>query len=130
MLLLRIPRQAFSPGTIDHYRPKAASQQRMGDPYFRPGYYWLTYNWENLLFLCPTCNQSYKRNLFPLLDETRRAFSHLHSLALEVPLLIDPSKEDPADFISFRDEIAFALEDNLRGRTTIATLAQVRHLES
>jgi uncharacterized protein (TIGR02646 family) len=112
----------ISPGTIDHYRPKAASQQRTGDPLIRPGYYWLAYDWENLLFLCQTCNQTYKRNLFPLLDETQRALTHLHSLDVEEPLLIDPSKDDPADFISFRDEIAFALGDNLLGRTTIEIL--------
>jgi uncharacterized protein (TIGR02646 family) len=98
-----------TPGTIDHYRPKA-------------GYYWLAYDWENLLFSCPTCNQYYKGTQFPLLDETQRALSHLHSLDLEEALLIDPSKDEPADFISFRDEIAFALEDNLRGRTTIEVL--------
>src|SRR5208283_4916879 len=70
-----------SPGTIDHYRPKAASQQRIGTPFIRPGYYWLAYNWENLLFSCPACNQTYKRNQFPLRDEARRALSHLNSLA-------------------------------------------------
>jgi uncharacterized protein (TIGR02646 family) len=99
----------LTPGTIDHYRPKAR-------------YYWLAYNWENLLFSCPTCNQYYKRDQFPLLDETQRAFSHHDSLHIEEPLLIDPSKEDPSEFISFRDEVAFAMEDNLRGRTTIEIL--------
>jgi hypothetical protein len=55
-------------------------------------------------------------------EETKRALSHLHPLNLEQPLLIDPSKDDPADFISFREEIAFALDDNPRGRTTIEIL--------
>ncbi len=36
------------PGTIDHYRPKAASQQQVGASLVRPGYYWLAYDWENL----------------------------------------------------------------------------------
>jgi uncharacterized protein (TIGR02646 family) len=111
-----------SPGTVDHYRPKAASQQRAGDSFIRPGYYWLVYDWENLLFSCQICNQTYKGNLFPLVEETKRALSHLHPLNLEQPLLIDPSKDDPADFISFREEIAFALDDNPRGRTTIEIL--------
>jgi uncharacterized protein (TIGR02646 family) len=111
------------PGTIDHYRPKAASQQQEGTPFIRPGYYWLAYDWENLLFSCTTCNQSHKRNLFPLRDNAQRAQSHLHPLDQEEPLLIDPSRENPADFISFREEIAFALNGNLRGQTTIEILA-------
>lgn len=111
-----------SPGTIDHYRPKAASQQKAGDPLIRPGYYWLSYNWENLLFSCPICNQTYKRNQIPLRDPARRALSHLNSLDLEEALLIDPSKDNPAEFISFREEYAFPVNDNLRGRTTIEIL--------
>jgi uncharacterized protein (TIGR02646 family) len=108
-----------SPGTIDHYRPKAASQQRLGAPLIRPGYYWLAYNWENLLFSCPACNQTYKRNQFPLRDDAQRALSHLNALVREEALLIDPSTDNPAEFISFREEYAFASDDNLRGRTTI-----------
>ncbi len=111
-----------SPGTIDHYRPKAASQQSPGTPFIRPGYYWLAYNWENLLFSCPACNQTYKRNQFPLRDDAQRALSHLDALVREEALLIDPSTDNPAEFISFREEYAFACEDNLRGRTTIEIL--------
>jgi uncharacterized protein (TIGR02646 family) len=112
----------ISPGTIDHYRPKAASQQKTGASFIRPGYYWLAYNWENLLFSCPACNQTYKRNQFPLRDEAQRALSHLDALVREEALLIDPSTDNPAEFISFREEYAFACEDNLRGRTTIEIL--------
>ena len=72
-----------SPGTIDHYRPKAASQQSVGDPFNRPGYYWLAYDWENLLFSCPICNQTCKRNQFPLRNPNGRALSHSGSLVTE-----------------------------------------------
>lgn len=111
-----------APGTIDHYRPKAASQQQVGDPLIRPGYYWLAYQWENLLFECSACNQQNKRNLFPLANNTQRALSHLDSINQEQPLLIDPSQENPAEFISFREEYAFALNGNIRGRATIEIL--------
>ena len=110
------------PGTIDHYRPKAASQQQAGAPYTRPGYYWLAYDWQNLLFECVACNQSYKRSLFPLRDDSRRALSHLHPLNQEQPLLIDPTLEDPGAFISFREEYAFAVGANDRGLATIDVL--------
>jgi len=46
----------------------------------------------------------------------------LNSLDLEEALLIDPSKDNPAEFISFREEYAFPVNDNLRGRTTIEIL--------
>ena len=111
------------PGTIDHHRPKAAVQQAVGDPYIRPGYYWLAYQWENLLFSCVACNQTHKRKLFPLRDPVQRAQSHLDTLAQEEPLIIDPSRENPADFISFREEFAFAVDGNIRGRTTIEIFA-------
>jgi uncharacterized protein (TIGR02646 family) len=110
------------PGTIDHYRPKAAVQQAAGAPFIRPGYYWLAYQWENLSFSCVACNQK-KRNLFPLRDDRQRAHSHLDPLEREAPLLIDPSRENPEDFISFRAEYAFALEGNPRARITIEVLA-------
>jgi uncharacterized protein (TIGR02646 family) len=110
------------PGTIDHYRPKAASQQRVGNPFFRPGYYWLAYHWHNLLFECVACNQTYKRNLFPLQDETRRALSHLHPVGEEEPVLINPSRENPEDFVSFHEEYAFEVNGNHRGRVTIEIL--------
>lgn len=111
------------PGTIDHYRPKAAAQQQVGVPLTRPGYYWLAYDWENLLFECVACNQTHKRNLFPLQNDAQRALSHLHPLNQEIPLLIDPSRENPVDFISFHEEYAFELNGNLRGRITIQILA-------
>ena len=112
------------PGTIDHYRPKAASQQQVGAPFTRPGYYWLAYNWENLLFECVACNQTHKRNLFPLIDDNQRALSHFHPVANETPALLDPSNpnDDPSNFISFRAEYVFALNGNQRGQTTIDIL--------
>jgi len=111
----------ITPGTIDHYRPKAASQQSAGSSLIRPGYYWLAYEWENLLFACPECNQT-KRNRFPIRDATRRALSHLDSLAQEDALLINPAEDNPAELISFREEFAFPVDDNLRGHTTIEVL--------
>ncbi len=43
----------------------------------------------------------------------------MDTLEHEEPLIIDPSREDPADFISFREEFVFALDGNIRGRVTI-----------
>lgn len=39
-----------SPGDVEHYRPKAGYQQAVTEPLRGPGYYWLGYEWSNLLF--------------------------------------------------------------------------------
>lgn len=109
-------------GDVEHFRPKQAVQQSAGGPLLRPGYYWLAYEWDNLLFSCPICNREHKRNLFPLSQPGRRARTHRDDLAEEEPLLINPAEEDPASYIGFRREIAFAIDENQKGRTTIDVL--------
>jgi hypothetical protein len=59
-------------GDVEHFRPKAGVRQKASDKLQRPGYYWLAYEWRNLLLSCQLCNQRYKENLFPLeLNEMR-----------------------------------------------------------
>ena len=55
-------------GDVEHFRPKAGYRQEPKDPLVRPGYYWLAYEWSNLLFCCQLCNQRFKGNHFPLAD--------------------------------------------------------------
>src|SRR5206468_3497187 len=73
-------------GDVEHFRPKAGYRQSVGAPLESPGYYWLAYEWSNLFFACPKCNQSHKKNLFPLKRPGRRAKSHHHRLEDEEPL--------------------------------------------
>lgn len=81
---------------VDHYRPKKARQNKDAT-YNHSGYYWLTYEWSNLMPLCSSCNQS-KSNYFPLKDEVKRVIYHTHQLAYkpkelyihEEPLFINP----------------------------------------
>ncbi|MFH1220205.1 MAG: hypothetical protein V1694_07100 [Candidatus Eisenbacteria bacterium] len=105
-------------GDVEHFRPKGGAQQTVDDPMSTPGYYWLAYDWGNLFLSCQICNQRFKKNLFPLADPTRRARSHHDDLALEAPLFIHPAFDDPLDFIGFRDEYAYAVDDNPRGEAT------------
>jgi hypothetical protein len=60
-------------GDVEHYRPKGGVRQNDTGPLEQPGYFWLAYAWENLFFACQLCNQSFKKNLFPLADPARRA---------------------------------------------------------
>jgi uncharacterized protein (TIGR02646 family) len=108
-------------GDVEHFRPKAGWVQD-SEPLNKPGYYWLAYDWDNLLFSCQICNQTYKRNHFPLLDATTRANSHQQAIAGEQPLLIHPANENPEEFISFREEIPVAVNGNARGEGTIKKL--------
>ncbi len=106
-------------GDVDHFRPKGAYQQQEGDTLSPTGYYWLAYEWSNLFFACPKCNRSYKRNLFPLADETKRALSHTANLNDEKPLFIDPQREDPERYIEYIADKPRAIDGNERGRITI-----------
>lgn len=110
-------------GDIEHFRPKAGYRLHRGEkPLRRPGYYWLAYDWSNLFYSCQLCNQEFKENLFPLRDNRSRARSHRWNVANEQPLLIDPAAQDPASFISFRGEYAFAVNNCREGETTIEAL--------
>jgi len=109
-------------GDVEHYRPKAGFRQTADEPLGRPGYYWCAYAWENLLYACQLCNQRFKKNLFPLRDPAKRARSHRDDVSQEEPLLINPADADPAEFIGFREEIPYAIDDNPSGRATIAAL--------
>ena len=74
------------PKHVEHYRPKS----RYPD---------LAFTWDNLLGSCWACNIK-KWNNFPLEDESKRYTSQ------EVPLLINPYNDDPADYIEFHEEEA------------------------
>lgn len=106
-------------GDIEHFRPKRGYQQSSRSKFQRPGYYWLVYDWDNLLLSCSVCNQSFKKNLFPLADHRRRARTHRDDINIEDPIFINPTKEDPANYISFNKEIAFSINNNKKGKETI-----------
>ena len=114
---------------VEHYRPKAAVRQERGGAELRPGYYWLAYEWTNLLYACVFCNQARrdeygdptgKGTLFPLADPARRARSHDMPLAEESPLLLDPYEEDPELHIQYNRSVPRGL--TAKGRRTIDVL--------
>jgi hypothetical protein len=113
-------------GDVEHFRPKAAYRQSVSDPLQKPGYYWLAYEWSNLFLACQLCNQLFKKNLFPLANPSARAISHRHKVAREKSLFIDPSVENPEEYISFRKEVPYPINDNPKGKTTITDLGLKR----
>jgi uncharacterized protein (TIGR02646 family) len=112
----------ISPGDVEHYRPKKGFQQKRKDRIGRPGYYWLAYDWDNLLFSCESCNRSGKGNLFPLEDPGARALDHSHDITQEKPLLLHPAQDDPAEHLVFNGADISPKNGSKRGDVTIKTL--------
>lgn len=113
-------------GDVEHYRPKAGWVQDE-EPLNKPGYYWLAYEWDNLLLSCEKCNQLFKKNYFPLANN-ERAMSHYDAVDVEVPLFIHPAKEDAEAFITFEEEMPVEVDGNERGYQTIKKLGLDREL--
>lgn len=109
-------------GDVEHFRPKKGFKQNGNDNLGRPGYYWLAYEWKNLFFSCQICNQRHKKNLFPLINNHNRCLNHKGNLNSEEPMFIDPSTDDPEEYIAFRKEVPYAINGNARGRITIKEL--------
>lgn len=105
-------------GHVEHFRPKAGTRQKSSSRLQTPGYFWLAYDWRNLLFSCELCNSRFKRNLFPLANPSARATRPEDDLASEQPLFIDPSREDPTEHISFREEYPYAVAGSRRGNAS------------
>src|SRR3990172_6324936 len=85
---------------IDHYRPKNSVSKNSQ----HPGYYWLSYEWTNLISSCKICN-SKKGTQFPIEDESKRVMTHQKDMAQwkpdsssflsEKPLLLNPEIDQP-----------------------------------
>jgi hypothetical protein len=100
-------------GDVEHFRPKAGVVGDDGKPVTRrnkkhPGYYWLAYDWHNLLPSCEKCNRptrgrdgklTGKGNRFPLLSGEHSWSPEPAEMAGEVPMLINPVDEDPAQHL-------------------------------
>lgn len=108
-------------GAVEHYRPKTKYIAEDGTRQL--GYYWLAYDWENLLCSCDKCNSAARKgNLFPLRDPSARDIAN-KDISKEVPLLINPAMEDPQEHIGFHKYVAFAVSsdgvESDKGRCTI-----------
>lgn len=102
---------------VEHYRPKSV-------------YWWLAWEWTNLMFACPNCNRSAKNDAFPLAPGSPVLQAPPAAPVAEAPLLLDPADlsatDDPLDLIHFRRSkgqwTPFAPQQNLRGSETIRVL--------
>src|SRR5262249_28769245 len=88
-------------GDLDHYRPKQQIKDASGKvveitirdcKLSHPGYFWLAYDYKNLLPTCNRCNRSGKGSLFPVVGD--RAASP-GDWSVEKPLIFHPAEDDP-----------------------------------
>ncbi len=131
---------------IEHFRPKGGitdendnqvilkddlgnpTQDAMGEPKPHPGYYWLAYNWQNLLPSCTICNQPSsagskkigKHNRFPVDGNHAQKPEDVES---EQPLLINPAsdreEDDPARHLAVDINTGLMIPLSERGKMCI-----------
>ena len=105
---------------VEHYRPKG----KVDDEINHHGYYWLGYEWSNLLLVCPKCNgKNAKGNQFPIdgirvFVHTKKIYPHKTSLANEKPLLLNPELDNPREHFIF-DEYGKIEGITVRGKRTV-----------
>ncbi|HEX4959294.1 MAG TPA: AAA family ATPase [Thermoanaerobaculia bacterium] len=91
---------------IENWRPKSR-------------YWWLAYDWTNLLIACRACNSA-KGDRFPLENEPDRASSRGEEFK-EYPLLLNPCWDRPEEHLVFGED-GRVFSDTQCGQVTIDTL--------
>jgi hypothetical protein len=128
----------FQKGDIEHYRPKLGVTDEDDAPIkvdygWGPvphwGYFWLAYDWRNLLFVCADCNQPSKVNTEKVGKHNRFPVVGTHAklpeeIAAEQPLLLNPLVDDPQNDLEINttDGMMQARAGSTRGEKTIAIL--------
>jgi len=113
---------------VEHYRPKSSVSVQQGNAH---GYYWLCYNWSNLLPACSGCNsENGKWAKFPISGTriTQPSFnscmnlidadSNLRSVYMntEGPLLLNPELEAPESYLKLEWNGKLTGTDGDRGK--------------
>ena len=126
---------ANHPGDIEHWRPKnrvtdekgrtIEIETEDGKTVLHPGYYWLAYEWRDLLFACEDCNRPstaktpgrrvVKWDQFPV-----RGFraTKMGEEPQESPILLNPVEEDPVAHLKV-DDIGVMIAKTDRGQKCI-----------
>jgi uncharacterized protein (TIGR02646 family) len=83
---------------VDRYRPNNGVRDK--NEYFQDLYWWLAFEWDNLIYSCKECNQ-YKANYFPI--KGARALTQNHDLKREHKMLLNPYEDDSSKHLSYDD---------------------------
>lgn len=114
----------YQHGDVEHFRPKLGVTNEIDEPVEHPGYYWLAYDWRNLLPSCIVCNQPKtvhgrkigKHNRFPVAGEHART---AEQIAAEQPLLLHPLEDDPSLHLMVNTSTGLLAHNTVRGETCI-----------
>ncbi|WP_052444710.1 hypothetical protein [Flammeovirga sp. OC4] len=118
---------------VEHYRPK----KEVTEEKTHNGYFWLCYEWTNLLPSCRYCNTSGGKGMkFPLAEGGVRVFDapieegvfntdrckvDTEELLAEKPLLLHPEVEKVEDYFTFENNGAIkGIDGEGRGEATIS----------
>jgi hypothetical protein len=129
---------ANQPGDVEHYRPKGritdSSNRRVlikdaaGVDVPHPGYYWLAYDFANLLPGCMDCNRPSSGNSGGVLIGKWDQFpvNGMHATnpgeeMQEDPLIINPINDDPENHLEI-DNLGLLNHKTAKGEMTIKTL--------
>lgn len=114
---------------VEHFRPK----MKVDEVPLHPGYFWLCYEWTNLLPSCRYCNtEGGKGNQFPVLGHrvneapiednnfiTNRCKIDAVELLEERPLLLNPETDNVEDYFRFdKTGKIFGIDAEGRGEAT------------
>ncbi|HEU0246380.1 MAG TPA: AAA family ATPase [Gaiellaceae bacterium] len=93
---------AQAPLAVQHYRPRSGALAANGA--LSPDHYWwLAYDWENLLVSCPTCERM-KGQRFPVAAKRAEPRTTGAALSSEQPLLLNPRIDDPTEYLLYLDD--------------------------
>ena len=126
------------PGDVEHFRPKGGVAEEDNNPVMvagpdgamvpHPGYYWLAYDWRNLLPSCSSCNRLSKTKegrrigkgtRFPVADFRATAPGEE---AEEQPLLLHPAFDRPENHLTFDGNTGIIGYKTARGRACVELL--------
>lgn len=82
---------------VEHFRPKL----KVSEAQAHRGYWWLAYDWNNLLWACKACNEGFKKNHFPLQDEATRIAVEGGDITNEGVLLVNPAEDHCEDLFVY-----------------------------
>ncbi|MDX4975395.1 AAA family ATPase [Myroides odoratimimus] len=105
-------------GTVDRYRPNNGVRDK--NEFYQDLYWWLTFEWDNLIYACKECNQ-YKGNYFPI--KGRRALNERDDYENEHRMLLNPYLDETdkhLNYIHSNDSHIYALTNE--GNQTIELL--------
>jgi len=126
------------PGDVEHFRPKGRVvgddgkeiqvRSKKGDLANHPGYYWLAYDWTNLLPSCATCNRPAKTPEGKLIGKwdrfpVRKArATEPGDEAQEEPLFFNPLRDRPEEELVFDEETGVIAGTSDRGKASVEML--------